>query len=119
MCALRDLGEPLPAAALLFSPWVDLSDGHAAAGQRPSWEENAGVDYLEPKLAHMLADAWAGGRPLDDPWVSPLFCDLAGLPPLLVQVGDREVLRDQVKGTRVARYRRARQRHDRRTIGAR
>lgn len=96
MVALREHKEPLPAAAVLFSPWVDCSDGHGHVFERGSFTSNAAIDYIPAHLSHMLADAWAGGRDLKHPWVSPLHCDLAGLPPLLIQAGDGEVLRDQI-----------------------
>jgi|EP01047_Picozoa_sp_COSAG01_P030178 monoterpene epsilon-lactone hydrolase len=99
LVALRNLGDPLPAGGMLFSPWVDVSDGRGDGGacpQRPSFTEHAASDYITPHLAQFLASCWAGGRDLQDPLVSPLFADLEGLPPLLVQCGGSEVLRDQV-----------------------
>ncbi|WP_139266982.1 alpha/beta hydrolase fold domain-containing protein, partial [Pseudomonas aeruginosa] len=79
---------PLPAGLLLFSPWTDLSCQrlHTPAAGDPllsrTWLESA-VRLLLP------ADAEPGSAAL-----SPLHADLAGLPPLLVQVGEDELLRD-------------------------
>ncbi|MEY2919888.1 MAG: hypothetical protein RL261_1193 [Pseudomonadota bacterium] len=82
---LRELGEPLPAALVLFSPWVDL--GSPDRGVAPAGEA-------------MLSDAWTaecarlylGGRHSGDPLASPINGDLRGLPPTLVQVGQDELL---------------------------
>lgn len=74
----------LPAAAVVMSPWVDLSMQHN------TWETvddpSATRESMQPYV-----DAYLQGKDPRNPAVSPLFADLAGLPPLLVQVGDREV----------------------------
>jgi acetyl esterase/lipase len=89
LLALRDRGRPLPAAGLLFSPWVDL----AATG--PSIAQNARIDdVVVYDDSHALARMYAGQRALDDPAVSGLYADLTGLPPLLVQASEIEMLRD-------------------------
>ena len=89
LCALRDAGDPLPAAAYLLSPWTDLT----ASGE--SMVTRADVDpMLKAEWVQDLAEGYAGGRPLDDPGVSPLFADLTGLPPMLVQTGGDEILLD-------------------------
>lgn len=86
---LRDGGVALPAAAVLISPWVDL------AGTGTSYRARADVDpMLQPDRLSLDGQAYAGGRPLTDPLVSPLYADLAGLPRLLVQVGTEEILFD-------------------------
>jgi epsilon-lactone hydrolase len=89
LLALRDGGAPLPAAAVLISPWVDLT---CMGG---SLEDNARYDYLNPRSVRHYAKWYAGELSLDDPRVSPLHADLRGLPPLFVCVGDAEVLRDE------------------------
>ena len=92
---LRDNKYPLPAGAILFSPWVDLTLSC------DSWETNAAFDYLpRPENGdHMNPIAGYLGENLDKylthPYVSPLFGDMHGLPPLLIQCGDSEVLRDE------------------------
>jgi len=89
LVAARDAGDHMPACAYLLSPWTDLS------GSGATMHTNAGVDpMLEPRFIASAAAAYAGGRPLDDPALSPLFADLSGLPPLLVQCGTDEVLLD-------------------------
>lgn len=87
LLALRDQGLPLPAAAALLSPWVDLT------GNSLTLETRADVDPMVKKegLLNMAAQ-YRGDLPADDPRCSPLFADLSGLPPLLIQVGDHETL---------------------------
>jgi acetyl esterase/lipase len=89
LIAARDKGLDLPAAAALISPWVDL----AATGA--SLETARERDPIVQKDG--LLD-WAGlylaGRDAATPLASPLYADLAGLPPLLIQVGTEEVLLD-------------------------
>ncbi|MHC2336443.1 alpha/beta hydrolase [Bradyrhizobium sp. USDA 4454] len=90
MLAARDRGVPLPAAGALMSPWTDL----AATGA--SYESRAEADPIHQRaMILVLAKNYLGkdGDPRD-PLASPLYADLAGLPPLLLQVGDRETVRD-------------------------
>jgi acetyl esterase/lipase len=95
---LRDAGRPLPAGAALLSPWTDLS------GQSESLATNDGLDYLERWYLPICAGRYAADDGLRHPYVSPVFGDLAGLPPLLVQVGGVEVIRDDgVRAAAVAR----------------
>lgn len=89
LVALRDAGDPLPACAALMSPWVDLTGSGESM-----WERNEVDPWLDAELLHLPAEAYAGDRPLDDPGISPLFADLTGLPPLLVQVGTHEIIHD-------------------------
>jgi monoterpene epsilon-lactone hydrolase len=88
---LRDRGETLPAGAVLLSPWVDL--GCTAQ----SFETNADVDVLSRESALRDAAAYAGGGDPSGPSLSPLHGELAGLPPLYLQVGGAELLRDDVE----------------------
>jgi acetyl esterase/lipase len=88
LSARRD-GLPLPAGAVLFSPWTDLSLSGA------SMEERAHLDPIfDRERMQWYADLYlAGQNPLDE-LVSPALADLTGLPPLLIQVGSYEVLLD-------------------------
>ena len=87
LVSLRDTNIPLPAAAVCLSPWTDL----AFSGE--TWKSKAAVDlviyaYKELEFAAM----YLGGLDPKTPLASPLYADLKGLPPLLVQVGTDEVL---------------------------
>ena len=88
---LRDRGEPLPAGALLLSPWVDLRCTAA------SFQRNADVDYLDRQAMLREAAGVAAGRDPGEPALSPLRADLSGLPPLYIQLGGAEMLRDDVE----------------------
>jgi acetyl esterase/lipase len=89
LLALRDAGEPMPAAGVCMSPWVDLT----CTGE--TFETKAGEDPMCSKEGlDEMAAAYAGEHGVDHPLVSPVHADLSGLPPLLVQVGTAEVLLD-------------------------
>jgi len=90
MLALREAGRPLPAAAALMSPWTDL----AATGV--SYVTRAEADPIHQRqMILALAKNYLGGEgDPRDPLVSPLYADLEGLPPLMIQVGDRETVLD-------------------------
>jgi monoterpene epsilon-lactone hydrolase len=80
----RDEGLPLPAAAVLLSPEVDLTESG------DSFFTNAGIDGMGSLMQANLL--YAAGRPLTDPYVSPLFGDFAkGFPPTLLTAGTRDV----------------------------
>ena len=78
----RDEGLPLPAAVVLLSPWVDLSLSAAPAP----------VEDLPREQLLGFAEAYLAGADPETPLASPLFADLAGLPPCLVHVGAAETL---------------------------
>lgn len=86
MLVLRQAGEPLPSGAALLSPWVDLT----CSGE--SIERNAPHDYLSGEMLRFFAASYLGDADPRHPSASPLFGDLGGLPPLLVQVGEIETL---------------------------
>jgi epsilon-lactone hydrolase len=90
MLGLRDRGEPLPAAGVLMSPWTDL----AATGE--SYQSRAAADPIHQRsMILSLAKSYLGeGGDAGNPLASPLYADLTGLPPLLIQAGDRETVRD-------------------------
>lgn len=89
LVALRDAGDRLPAAGVLLSPWADL----ALTGD--SMTTNESIDPLvNRELLGQMATGYLGDRDPADPLASPLYADLAGLPPLLLQVGSSEVLED-------------------------
>lgn len=92
LVAWRDSGQPLPAAAVCLSPWVDLTQSGASIESRA---------LLDPLVRAADLDRWAaayrGPLPADDPAISPLYSSLHGLPPLLVHVGTAEVLFDDAR----------------------
>jgi len=95
LVALRDAGDPLPAAAVCLSPWVDLE---ALGG---SMETKAELDPIIQRADLLLfAAAYLGGADPRTPLAAPLHADLKGLPPLLIQVGTAETLLDDA--TRIA-----------------
>jgi acetyl esterase/lipase len=90
LLAIRERGMPQPAAAVLLSAWTDLTAGGA------SYTTRAAADPIHQR-AMILATArqYLGERgEATDPLASPLFGSLAGLPPLLLQVGDCETVLD-------------------------
>lgn len=100
MLALRDAGEALPAGAALFSPATDMT------GTGGSVQGNRMRDAMfYPEVLPPLAAAYLAGADPRTPLASPLYADLAGLPPLLLHVGEREILRDD--STRLAERARA------------
>ncbi|TAJ72775.1 MAG: alpha/beta hydrolase [Phenylobacterium sp.] len=89
LLAIRDAGLPLPACAVVMSPWVDLT----CAGD--SYDTRAARDPLLTRDVLLeMADQYLGGRDPRSPFASPAGADLSGLPPLLIQVGADEVLLD-------------------------
>jgi acetyl esterase/lipase len=85
---LRAAGEDQPACAWLLSPWTDLTMSGATLDTKDAVDPIIHKGYLGE-----LADAYAPA-PIDrkDPLVSPLFSDLRGFPPTLIQVGSAETL---------------------------
>ncbi|MDX1804859.1 MAG: alpha/beta hydrolase [Alcanivorax sp.] len=84
---LRELGMALPASAVLISPWADLT----CSGE--SVLENARADQLIPLSAlRFVAASYCEGHDPASPMLSPVFADLTGLPPLLIQVSGSEML---------------------------
>jgi monoterpene epsilon-lactone hydrolase len=89
LLACKERGLPMPGAALLFSPWLDL------AGTGESTTERASRDPLiRPEDLLRYAELYLDGKKPDSPLASPLCGDLSGLPPTTVYVGTEEVLFD-------------------------
>ena len=87
---LRSMGEEQPACAWLASPWTDLTMSGASLATKDAVDPLIHKAYLEE-----LASAYVPA-PVDrkDPLISPLFADLHGFPPTLIQVGSEETLLD-------------------------
>ncbi len=95
LVAIKDAKLPMPAAGVGMSPWVDME------GIGESMTSKSKVDPMVQKegLAQMAA-AYLGGKDPRTPLAAPLYADLSGLPPLLIQVGTSETLLDD--STRLA-----------------
>jgi acetyl esterase/lipase len=90
LVALRDEKSPLPGAGVLISPWSDLTCTN------PSYKTRAEADPMiggDDGLSGM-SNLYLQGANVVHPHASPNFADLTGLPPLLIHVGDAEVLLD-------------------------
>ncbi len=86
---MRYLGLPMPGAAVCISPWVDME------GTGASMETRADADPMVKKEGlEFMAGTYLGGRDPRAPLAAPMYADLGGLPPMLIQVGDSEVLLD-------------------------
>jgi monoterpene epsilon-lactone hydrolase len=85
----RRLGLPLPAAALAISPWTDLEFAGESIAAKAAEDPSLTLDGLVN-----CARQYLDGRPANEPLASPIHADLAGLPPLLIQVGSVEILLD-------------------------
>jgi monoterpene epsilon-lactone hydrolase len=84
---LRAAGEALPGCAWLISPWTDLTMSGDTLETRDADDPIIHKAYLVE-----LADAYAVSVDRRNPLISPLFADLRGLPPTLIQVGSAETL---------------------------
>jgi acetyl esterase/lipase len=87
LVSLRDVGHPLPSAAVCISPWANLAATAAELSPRSIRDRLVSLDSLIIRAA-----LYSGGADLRSPLISPLYADLSQLPPLLIQVGTAEVL---------------------------
>jgi monoterpene epsilon-lactone hydrolase len=88
LVAIRDAGLPIPAAGVLLSPMVDLE------GLGESMKTKAAEDPIVQKENVGIAKLYLNGKDPRTPLAAPLYADLVGLPPLLIQVGTSETLLD-------------------------
>ncbi len=89
LIAARDAGDPLPDAAVGISAWTDLAMSGASITSRAEADPRVRVEHLQT-----YAEWYLNGEDPQTPLASPLYADLTGLPPLLLQVGDAEILLD-------------------------
>ena len=89
----KDHGLPLPAGIITMSPWTDVSLSGA------SYEENYTIDPLfgNSKENMLYQCSYIGNANPKNPYLSPLFGDFEGFPPMLMQVGAYEVLLDDTR----------------------
>jgi acetyl esterase/lipase len=88
LLALRDKGLPLPVAAVALSPWTDLK----LTGD--SYRTKANVCISPPGMNVICSKYYVGDHDPTEPWISPLYGDLQGLPPLYIIVGEYETMLD-------------------------
>jgi epsilon-lactone hydrolase len=89
LVAIRDAKLPVPGAGVCISPWVDME------GIGETMKTRAAVDPVVQREGLLgMAAAYLGGQNPRSPLAAPLYADLKGLPPLLIQVGDAETLLD-------------------------
>lgn len=81
----------MPAAAVLFSPMTDLTVSGASFTTKSGVDPSISAAAIRTRVGDYLG---ATGTEPGDPLVSPVFADLTGLPPLLIQAGSHEVLLD-------------------------
>lgn len=86
---LRDAGDPLPAAGVAISPWTDMTCSAESYTTRLEIDPMVLGNGLQK-----MADFYVGDADKKNPLASPVFADMAGMPPLLIHVGGREVLYD-------------------------
>lgn len=89
MARARDAGLPMPAAAVLFSPVADLTLSGASVRTKDGTDP-----FFTPTDLRWLYDQYLSGADAAAPGASPVFADLTGLPPLLIQAGSSELLLD-------------------------
>jgi acetyl esterase/lipase len=95
LVALKHVGLPQPSAAVLMSPWADLTLSGESIGSKAAIDPALTPEGLRRRAADYLPDGGPTGE-----LVSPIFADLTGLPPLLIQAGSHEILLDDA--TRLA-----------------
>ena len=94
----RDEGLPLPAAVIFNTAAFDLT------GSGDSWQTNDGLDNVLSGPVEPCTELYAGGHDRREPYISPLFGDLAGLPPVILLSGTRDrLLSDNVRMHRALR----------------
>jgi len=87
LLAIKENKQKMPAAAICLSPWTDL------AGNGKSINKNKRKDIiLNAENLRKAANIYKGETKSEDPFVSPIYGDLEGFPPLLIQVGSDEIL---------------------------
>jgi len=88
LLAIRDRNVPLPKAAVVISPWTDLS----CSGE--SYHTKNKVSLAPMNSWTVFSSFYAGGSDVNDPYISPLFGELKGLPPLFINAGNADELFD-------------------------
>ncbi len=87
LLSLRNAGDPMPAAAVLLSPFLDATGSGESATTRADKDPWFHAKDMEVVIRHYCGESEAR-----NPLVSPVFGNVAGLPPVYIQVGDHEIL---------------------------
>ena len=87
LLSLRHTGDPLPAAAILLSPFLDVTASGESAQTRADQDP-----WFHAKDLRAVVRYYCGAEEVRNPMVSPVFANVAGLPPVFIQVGDDEIL---------------------------
>jgi acetyl esterase/lipase len=90
LISLRDGKLPLPACAVCISPWVNLSGAEKKSNNKHD-------PLLNPAILDLYARYYIGQANASNPLISPVFADLEGLPPILIQAGTNEILLSQIE----------------------
>lgn len=90
---LKDDPEQLPSGLILMSPFLDLTLSSESLRLNKKHDALLCIEALEAGIDYYLGDS----MPKDDPRVSPIFDNLRGLPPTMIQVGSKEILLDDAK----------------------
>lgn len=87
LLSLREAGDDLPGAAVLLSPWLDLTASGESAISRATLDP-----WFKAADMQVVARRYCPEGDLHDPLLSPVNADASGLPAMLIQVGDHEIL---------------------------
>lgn len=89
---LKEDGRILPKALVLFSPWTDLTLSGASHEKKAALDPILTKDYLERARCAYVPESNSDASIYADPFVSPLYGDYTGFPPVYIQVGTNEIL---------------------------
>lgn len=87
---LKELGEAMPAGIIAISPWTDLTASGASYTENPEKDVSMTKELLDFFAKHYTDER-------ENPYVSPLFADLTGMPPSLLFVGGDEIMRSDTE----------------------
>ncbi|MBD5478021.1 MAG: alpha/beta hydrolase [Lachnospiraceae bacterium] len=89
---LKADGRLLPRGLVLMSPWTDLTSSGESHKARADVDPVLDKAYIDRMIAAYIGETGKAGKELDNPYISPLFGDFTGFPPVYIQVGDNEIL---------------------------
>ena len=89
---LKADGRLLPRGLVLMSPWTDLTSSGESHKTRADVDPVLDKAYIDRMIAAYIGETGKAGQELENPYISPLFGDFTGFPPVYIQVGDNEIL---------------------------